>query len=72
MKTESAFCIYFFCIELLSSLFAIVYDLDLVDEKEFYTWRDDDQVMYNKGAAVASVKPFFDWLKSDSRSADQT
>ena len=50
----------------------MIYDLELVDENEFYTWRDDDQVMFGKGAAVVSVKPFFDWLKSDSKSADQT
>ena len=64
-------CILFtLFVELLHSLFNVIYDLDIVDDKEFYMWRDDDQVMYGKSAAVASTKPFFDWLKSDSKSAD--
>ncbi len=61
-------CRFILCVliaELLHNLFNIAYDLDLVDTQEFYNWRDDDQVMYGKGTAVASVKPFFDWLKAD-------
>ena len=63
--------LFTFFVELLHGLFNVIYDLDLVDEKEFFIWRDDDKVMYGKAAAVASVKPFFNWLKSD-KSADQT
>ncbi len=67
-------CRFILCVliaELLHNMFNIAYDLDLVDEQEFYNWRDDDQVMYGKGTAVASVKPFFDWLKAD-KSSEQT
>lgn len=50
--------------ELLHTLFNMVNDVGLVDEQEFYMWKDDGQIMYGKGTAVASVYAFFEWLKS--------
>ncbi len=74
LELSHLLCRFILCVliaELLHNMFNIAYDLDLVDEQESYNWRDDDQVMYGKGTAVASVKPFFDWLKAD-KSSEQT
>ena len=59
------------CPDLLYMMFNVIYNLDFVDEKQFYKWRDDDQEMFGKGNAIATVKRFFDWLMSDD-SQDQT
>ena len=43
----------------------MTYDIDLFEEQDFYNWLDDDRIMYGKGAAVTSARPFLDWLKAD-------
>ena len=40
----------------------MTYDIDLVKEQDVCNWLEDHQVTYGKGAAIASAKPFLDWL----------
>ena len=58
------------CTGLLYSMFNLIYDLEIVGEVEFRRWRDKGTENYGKGAAVATVKNFFDWLDSGETESD--
>ena len=52
-------------------MFNALYDCEVVTESAFYTWRDQAaQGAEGKGAAIMSVKPFFDWLDSAEKDSD--
>ena len=51
-------------------MFNLVYDVDVVSEQSFYSWRDKGTERLGKGNAVISVKTFFDWLESDETESD--
>ena len=55
--------------ELLKEMFNIVYNTEVVNEDEFYTWETQGSEQYGRGNAIMSVKSFFEWLKSDSDDA---
>ena len=49
---------------LLNQIFNLVYDLDVVSEHCFYSWRDEGTERFGRGNAIISVKTFFDWLEN--------
>ena len=51
--------------ELLDEMFNILYNLEIMEEEDFYTWRDKGTEKFGKGNALMVVKPFFDWLQLD-------
>lgn len=55
---------------LLNGMFNQIYDLEIVGEEEFRRWRDKGTENYGKGAAVTTVKSFFDWLDSGETESD--
>ena len=56
--------------DLLHQMFNMVYDVEVVGEKAFVKWREEDRERMGKGNAVNSVKPFFDWLESAEVESD--
>ena len=55
---------------MLNHMFNQIYDLEIVGEDMFRKWRDKGTEAYGKGAAVVSVKTFFDWLDSCETESD--
>ena len=51
-------------------MFNTVYDVEVVGEKAFIKWREDDHEVMGKGNAVSSVRGFFDWLESAEIESD--
>ena len=51
-------------------MFNQIYDLDIVGEEVFRRWRDKGTEAFGKGAAVATVKNFFDWLDGGETESD--
>ena len=51
--------------ELLDEMFNILYNLEIIEEDDFYTWRDKGTENFGKGSAVMVVRSFFDWLQLD-------
>ena len=45
-------------------MFNLLYDVDMVSEQSFFTWRDKGTELYGKRNAILSVKVLFDWLES--------
>ena len=48
---------------LLSSMFDLLYDLEVVREDVFQRWREEGMQAYT---AIQSVKTFLDWLDSSA------
>ena len=57
-------------IGLLNWIFNQICDLKIIGEEEFRWWRDKGVETFGKGAAVATVKIFFDWLDSGKTESD--
>ena len=57
-------------IGMLDIIFNQIYDLEIVGEEEFRRWKDKGTEGFGKGAAVATVKNFFDWLDSGETESD--
>ena len=55
---------------LLNSIFNQIYDCEIAGEEQFRRWKDKGTESYGKGAAVATVKNFFDWLDSCETESD--
>lgn len=55
---------------MLSRMFNVIYDLEIVGEDTFRKWKDEGTESFGKGAAVATVKNFFDWLDSYETESD--
>ena len=54
-------------------MFNAIYDLEIVGEDMFRKWRDKGTEQFGKGAAVLTVKSFFEWLDScETESDDET
>ena len=51
-------------------MFNLVYDVEVVSEQSFYSWRDKGTERLGKGNAVISVKPFLDWLESTETASE--
>ena len=51
-------------------MFNQIYDLDIVGEEVFRRWRDKGTEAFGKGAAVITVKNFFDWLDGGETESD--
>lgn len=58
---------------MLNNMFNAIYDLEIVGEDMFRKWRDKGTEQFGKGAAVLTVKSFFEWLDScETESDDET
>ena len=51
-------------------MFNQIYDLEIVGEDVFRQWKDKGTESFGKGAAVLTVKNFFDWLDSCETESD--
>ena len=51
-------------------MFNRIYDLEIVGEEVFCRWRDKGTEAFGKGAAVATVKNFFEWLDGGETESD--
>ena len=56
---------------LLNQLFNLMYDVEVVAEDVFVSWRDHGREGLGKGFAVQSVKTFFEWLESAETESDE-
>ena len=55
---------------LLNGIFNQIYDFEIVGEEVFRRWKDKGTEKFGKGAAVTTVKNFFDWLDSGETESD--
>lgn len=47
---------------LIQTIFHALYNADVLDDKAFYQWRDDEREQGNKRRAVIQTTSWFQWL----------